>query len=48
MSEEGFAFRLHALMRLLVSEGHITPLAVRQIEKIIPEPPISGSGSEAP
>lgn len=46
MSEDGFAFRLHALMRLLVSEGHMTPLAVRQITKIIPEPSISETGEE--
>ena len=27
--------QLHALMRLLVAEGHMTPLAVREIEKVI-------------
>lgn len=47
MSEEGFAFRLHALMRLLVSDGRMTSLAVRQIEKIIPEPQISEIGASS-
>ena len=43
MDENTFALRLHALMRLLVSEGHMTPVAVRQIEKLIPKAPDPGS-----
>lgn len=39
--DDTLAVRLHALMRLLVSDGHMTPMAVRQINKIIPKPPIS-------
>lgn len=46
MSEQGFALRLHALMHLLVSEGHMTPVAVWQIAKIIPEPPTLETGAE--
>lgn len=42
--EEALAVRLHALMRLLVSDGHMTPMAARQISKIIPKPPISETG----
>jgi len=40
--DDTLAVRLHALMRLLVSDGHMTPMAVRQISKIIPKPPVSG------
>ena len=41
------AVRLHALMRLLVSDGHMTPMAVRQISKIIPKPHISSTEEDA-
>ena len=38
--DDTLAVRLHALMRLLVSDGHMTPMAARQISKIIPKPNI--------
>jgi len=44
--DDTLAVRLHALMRLLVSDGHMTPMAVRQISKIIPKPHISETGDD--
>lgn len=44
--DDTLAVRLHALMRLLVSDGHMTPMAARQISKIIPVSPISETGDD--